>query len=56
MLLRVDESAESGRRLHVLRRSGEVVEVSEQDIVKLKLIPAGRGTALRAPAAWEKGG
>ena len=56
MLLRVQEGVGSGRRLHVLRRSGEVVEVAEQDIVKLKLIPAGKGTALRAPAAWEKGG
>jgi hypothetical protein len=33
-----------------------VVEVAEVDIIKLKLIPPGRGAAARAPAAWEKGG
>jgi hypothetical protein len=51
VLLRVEEGAEPGRRLHVLRRSGEVVEVAEKDVVKLKRIPAGTGP-VRSPEAW----
>ncbi|MBW3590541.1 MAG: hypothetical protein KY393_01605 [Actinobacteria bacterium] len=38
---------------HVLRRSGEVVEVPEQSVVTLKLMPAARGP-LRRPKSWSK--
>ncbi len=53
VLMRVEEEGRPGRRLHVLRRSGEVVEVAEEDIVKFKLIPSGTGP-VRSPPAWEK--
>ena len=53
MLMRVEEQAGSGRVLHVIRRSGEVVEVPEDDVVKFKLIPSGAGP-IRSPAAWEE--
>jgi ferredoxin len=53
VLLRVEDRPGPGRRLHVMRRSGEVVEVEESAVVKLKLIPAG-STPFRTPPSWRK--
>lgn len=54
MLLRVEEvPGGSSRRLHVMRRSGEVVTVHEEEVVKLKLLPSGTAP-FRIPASWEK--
>jgi hypothetical protein len=36
-----------------MRRRGEVVEVEESAVVKLKLIPAG-STPFRTPPSWRK--
>jgi hypothetical protein len=54
VLMRVEVGDEADRRLHILRRSGEIVQVAEKDIVKLKMIPAATGP-VRPPGAWEKG-
>lgn len=50
--MRIEQLPGIPRALHVIRRSGEVVVVSEQDIVKCKLMAGGAG-AWRTPAAWE---
>jgi hypothetical protein len=51
--MRVEDPPGSARLLHVIRKSGEVVEVSEADVVKFKLIPGGAGP-IRPPASWEE--
>jgi hypothetical protein len=51
--MRLEDLPGPTRRLHVIRRSGEVVEVSEDAVVKFKLIPSGPGP-FRPPEGWEK--
>lgn len=53
--MRIEEPSHSERALHIIRRSGEVVVISESDVVKLKLIPTGSGK-FRAPSAWQRTG
>jgi hypothetical protein len=53
--MRVADGDGPDTRYHVVRRSGEVVEVKQDAVVKLKLIPPGTGP-LRAPASWDAGG
>lgn len=54
VLLRVTDAGEAGARYAILRRNGEVVEVTEQSVVKLKLLPPGTGPA-RVPTSWQEG-
>lgn len=51
--MRVEDQPESTRLLYVIRKSGEVVEVPEDDVIKFKLIPSGAGP-FRPPASWSE--
>jgi hypothetical protein len=51
VLQRVTGAGGPDARYLILRRNGEVVEVSQQSVVKLKLLPPGSGP-LRVPSAW----
>ncbi|MGQ0678262.1 MAG: putative acetyltransferase [Actinomycetota bacterium] len=54
VLMRI-AAGESTRTFHVVRRTGEVVEVPEDAVVKLKLIPPGTGP-IKAPPGWSGAG
>lgn len=49
--MRVTDANGPAASYSVIRRSGEVVEVGQSQVLKLKLMPAGSGP-LRKPAAW----
>ncbi len=55
VLQRVTDADGPDARYSIVRRSGEVVEVRHDAIVKLKLLPAGTGP-LRTPESWKTGG
>lgn len=55
LLQRVAANAAGVRVLHVCRRDGSVVEVAEDDIVRLKFIPIRPGGPFRIPKSWEGG-
>lgn len=54
VLQRVTDADGPDARYSVVRRSGEVVEVRRDAVLKLKLLPPGSGP-LRIPASWEPG-
>lgn len=54
VLQRVTDAGEPDARYLILRRNGEVVEVGQQSVVKLKLLPPGSGP-LRVPSSWQSG-
>jgi hypothetical protein len=56
LLQRVFVNAGGGRVLHICRRDGSVVEIAEDDIVRLKFIPIRPGGPFRVPKSWEGGG
>jgi hypothetical protein len=55
VLLRVTAGDGPDARYHVMRRNGEVVEVPERAVLKLKVIPPGTGP-IRTPPSWDAGG
>jgi hypothetical protein len=54
VLLRVTAGEGPDARYSVMRRSGEVVEVPQLAVLKLKVIPPGTGP-IRTPPSWESG-
>lgn len=47
----VQRISEENRVYHVVKRDGTLVEVPAADVVKLKIVPTGRGP-LRVPKSW----
>lgn len=54
VLLRVTGAGSPEATYSVIRRSGEVVEVRQDKVMALKLLPPGSGP-LRTPASWDSG-
>jgi hypothetical protein len=52
VLMRVAGAGSPDATYSVIRRSGEIVEVRQDKIMSLKLMPAGSGP-LRKPASWD---
>ncbi|HVL50725.1 MAG TPA: hypothetical protein VM754_04400 [Actinomycetota bacterium] len=52
VLQRVTDAGGPDARYSIVRRSGEIVEVRRDAVLKLKLLPAGTGP-LRIPPSWE---
>jgi hypothetical protein len=50
--MRVTDADGPDASYSIIRRSGEVVEVRQDAVLKLKVIPPGSG-ALRRPASWD---
>lgn len=50
--MRVTDAGGPDALYHVVRRSGEVVEVRQSAVLSLKLMPPGIGP-LRIPGAWK---
>jgi hypothetical protein len=49
---RIADDSGRGPLLAVIRRSGELVEVSRADIVRMKIVPTDRGGPIRPPKSW----
>ncbi|HEU4868115.1 MAG TPA: hypothetical protein VFV09_10350 [Actinomycetota bacterium] len=52
VLMRVTGAGGPDATYSVIRRSGEVVEVRQDKVMALKLMPSGAGP-LRKPASWD---
>jgi hypothetical protein len=52
VLMRVTDAGGPDATYSVIRRSGEVVEVRQDKVMALKLMPSGGGP-LRKPASWD---
>ena len=52
VLQRVERTPDGHCIYHIVRRSGELVSVSEPDVLKLKIIPPATGP-LKIPKSWK---